>query len=44
MEEKKNEYYSSKEIDLNYNYEILGEDYLNYDYSFKVLIVGNSRK
>ena len=44
MEKNENEYYSSKEIDLNYNYEILEEDYPNYDLSFKVIIIGNSRK
>ena len=42
MEKNENEYYSSKEIDLNYNYEILKEDYPKYDLSFSAVIIGKS--
>ena len=26
------------------DYQVLGEDYPNYDYSFKVIVIGNSGK
>ena len=26
------------------DYELLGEDYPNYDYSFKIIVIGNSGK
>ena len=36
----KQEITSSKEKD----YELLGEDYQTYDYSFKLIVIGNSGK
>ncbi len=28
----------------NKDYELLGEDYPNYDFSFKIIVIGNSGK
>ena len=34
----------TKNESTNKEYELLGEDYPNYDFSFKIIVIGNSGK